>query len=59
MERYSQQAVNYLIEDVIRTADAVASGATTFGEIAQRIGKVDRQGRYYRLAAQILGSPVQ
>jgi hypothetical protein len=43
------------LEDVIRAAEAVHSGARTFQEIAEYIGKVERQGRYYRLAAEILG----
>lgn len=34
---------------------AVAAGATTYQEIAAAIGYVERQGRYYRLAAEILG----
>ncbi|MBT3363113.1 MAG: hypothetical protein HN407_05570 [Chloroflexi bacterium] len=43
------------LADVVRTVEAVASGATTFNDIAARIDKVDRQGRYYRKAAEILG----
>lgn len=39
----------------MKTVMAVSEGAKTFQEISQRIGKVDRQGRYYRRAAEILG----
>jgi len=44
-----------ILEDVVKTVMAVSEGAKTFQEISQRIGKVDRQGRYYRRAAEILG----
>jgi hypothetical protein len=44
-----------LLEDVVRVAQAVKLGATSFQAIASYIGKVDRQGRYYRLAAEIIG----
>lgn len=44
-----------LLEDVINTVEAVAGGATSFQSIAAAIGKGDRQGRYYRLAAEQLG----
>lgn len=43
------------LSDVVRTVEAVAAGAKTFDDISQAIGKVDRQGRYYRRAAEILG----
>jgi hypothetical protein len=43
------------LKDVIGTLSAVNSGATSYQEIAESIGKVERQGRYYRLAAQLLG----
>lgn len=43
------------LEDVIRTVQAVADGARSFQDIAIEIGKSDRQGRYYRLAAEQLG----
>jgi hypothetical protein len=43
------------LADVIRVASGVAGGASTFQAIAAHIGKVERQGRYYRLAAEILG----
>jgi hypothetical protein len=44
-----------VLSEVVRTVDAVAAGARTFNDIADAIGKVDRQGRYYRRAAEILG----
>lgn len=44
-----------VLEDVVKTVMAVSKGAKTFQEISQSIGKVDRQGRYYRRAAEILG----
>ena len=44
-----------ILTDVVRTAEAVRGGARTFQAIARHIGKVGRQGRYYRLAAEILG----
>lgn len=44
-----------VIDDVAGVALAVAAGATRFQEIANAISKVARQGRYYRLAAEILG----
>lgn len=43
------------LEDVILTVKAVSEGARTFQSIAERINKVERQGRYYRKAAEILG----
>ncbi|MAN04608.1 MAG: hypothetical protein CMI36_05315 [Owenweeksia sp.] len=45
---------DYLI-DVIRTVIAVSQGARTFQQIATSINKVERQGRYYRKAAEIIG----
>lgn len=44
-----------VLNDVVQTVEAVATGARTFGDIADALGKVDRQGRYYRRAAEILG----
>lgn len=44
-----------MLEDVLAVANAVSHGAKTFQDIAKHIHKVDRQGRYYRLAAEILG----
>lgn len=41
--------------DVVATVVAVANGATTFQQMAEAIGKVERQGRYYRLAARQIG----
>ena len=41
--------------DVVRTVIAVSQGARTFQQIAHVIGKVERQGRYYRKAAEIVG----
>jgi len=41
--------------DVVKTVIAVSQGASTFQQIAQSIGKVERQGRYYRKAAEIVG----
>jgi hypothetical protein len=44
-----------VLEDVMATVEAVGSGARTFQDIATAIGKVERQGRYYRRAAENLG----
>lgn len=44
-----------VLSEVVRAIEAVGAGAETFDDIAEAIGKVDRQGRYYRRAAQILG----
>jgi len=44
-----------VIDDVVRVAEAVKNGFKTYQEIAEYIDKVERQGRYYRLAAEILG----
>ncbi|PHQ30898.1 MAG: hypothetical protein COA80_13925 [Leeuwenhoekiella sp.] len=41
--------------DVIRTIVAVSQGARTYQQIAGAIEKVERQGRYYRKAAEIIG----
>ncbi|MEK6543563.1 MAG: hypothetical protein AABZ44_03920, partial [Elusimicrobiota bacterium] len=43
------------LQDVVRVVEAVNNGAQTFQEIAVAIGKVERQGRYYRRAAELLG----
>jgi len=43
------------LDDVVNVAYAVSNGARTFQDIATFIHKVERQGRYYRLAAEILG----
>ena len=44
-----------VLEDIIKTVIAVSKGAKTFQEIAKYIDKVERQGRYYRRAAEMLG----
>lgn len=47
-------------EQVMMTIDAVARGARNDTEIAAAIGDLDaRQGRYYRLAAEVLGFMVR
>jgi len=38
-----------------RAVSAVAEGATTFQDIARVLGYHERQGRYYRLAGELLG----
>ena len=43
------------LADVLRVVQAVNNGDNTQQKIASAIGKVERQGRYYRLAAEILG----
>lgn len=43
------------LSKVIATAEAVYSGCKTDQQIADYIGFTDRQGRYYRLAAELLG----
>lgn len=43
------------LSDVLHAVEAVARGADTYGAIAATIGKVERQGRYYRRAGEILG----
>lgn len=40
---------------VLEVVSAVSEGATSYQRIAQEIGVVERQGRYYRLAAEIVG----
>ena len=44
-----------ILIDVVRTVIAVSQGERTFQQIAQFIDKVERQGRYYRKAAEIIG----
>jgi hypothetical protein len=44
-----------VLDDVVRTVEAVGQGARSFQDIARAIGKVERQGRYYRRAGEILG----
>lgn len=56
MKIYSEeipQADN--LDDVIKTVQCVAQGGQTYQDIARAIDKVERQGRYYRKAAEILG----
>ena len=43
-----------VLEVIAATVDAVAAGAQSFQQIAAAIGKVERQGRYYRLAAETM-----
>jgi C-terminal AAA-associated domain len=43
------------LDSVLRTVDAVAGGATTYQAIGADLGLDERQGRYYRLAAELLG----
>ena len=43
------------LENVIATVEAVSHGKRSFQEIAGHIGLKERQGRYYRQAAEILG----
>jgi hypothetical protein len=43
------------LDFVFRTVDAVAQGAVTYQAIAGILGVDERQGRYYRLAAELLG----
>jgi len=44
-----------VIEDVVQVARAIRDGAKTYQDIAGYLGKVERQGRYYRRAAEIIG----
>lgn len=44
-----------ILADVVNTTIAVSEGAKSFQDIAKNIGKVERQGRYYRKAAEIAG----
>lgn len=43
------------IEKVMQTVEAVNEGAVTENQIAEAIGFTDRQARYYRHAAEVLG----
>jgi C-terminal AAA-associated domain len=43
------------LDSVLRTVDAVAGGGTTYQAIGANLGLDERQGRYYRLAAELLG----
>ena len=42
------------LEKVVATVEAISKGKRSHQEIAQYLGVADRQGRYYRLAAEIL-----
>ena len=42
------------LEQVLSTVEAVSNGLTSFQRIAAHIGLSERQGRYYRRAAEIL-----
>ena len=44
-----------MLSDVTKLVEGVARGICTFQELSGFIGKVERQGRYYRRAAEILG----
>ena len=44
-----------IITDVVRTVICISQGGQTFQDIATAINKVERQGRYYRKAAEIIG----
>jgi hypothetical protein len=44
-----------VLTDVVRVLEAIKSRHRTYQGIAEYLGKVERQGRYYRLAAEILG----
>lgn len=44
-----------LLDDVVKIVDAVQRGERTYQAMARAIDKVERQGRYYRRAAEILG----
>lgn len=44
-----------VITDVIRTVICISQGGSSFQDIAIAINKVERQGRYYRKAAEIIG----
>ena len=43
------------LEDVVKIIEGVGQGKRTFQDLSQYIDKVERQGRYYRRAAEILG----
>ncbi len=44
-----------MLDDVVLTVKAVKEGERTFQGIARYLGKADRQGHYYRRAAELLG----
>jgi hypothetical protein len=43
------------LSEVLRTVICISQGGQSFQEIAAFINKVERQGRYYRKAAEIIG----
>lgn len=43
------------LDDIPQALVSIADGRNTYQEIADAIHKVERQGRYYRLAAELLG----
>ena len=43
------------LEDVVKIIEGVDRGERTFQDLSRYIDKVERQGRYYRRAAEILG----
>jgi len=43
------------LRTVVATAEAVTKGYTTFQDISRAIAMTEREGRYYRRAAEILG----
>jgi hypothetical protein len=43
------------LSEIVQLVESVARGAETFQDFAVEINKVDRQGRYYRRAAEIIG----
>lgn len=43
------------LSQVVRAIEAIAGGASTYQSIARAIDKTERQGRYYRKAAELLG----
>jgi len=44
-----------ILDEVVNTIRAVSDGARSYGDVARNIHKVERQGRYYRRAGEILG----
>lgn len=44
-----------VLQEVVRATEAVLLHKSSFQEIAKHIGLVERQGRYYRLASELLG----
>lgn len=44
-----------VLTDVVRVVEGVSQGERTFQGLSRYIDKVERQGRYYRRAAEILG----